>query len=174
MQVKKMIKYPWWVAGVLLSVAVAVGTLYPQSKAVAAEHAAPAVLSDVPAVVEDEVPKQGWLNYKGWGVTKYVVERMDRGALIQEELAALKAENLAYLGKQRHHDAVVDDLKSQNEGTQDFFESIIAELKREATALRLHNQALDQSIQDWQDKDNSMMYVEGCWVPIDSGQVSTQ
>ncbi len=163
-----LVRKPWWLATVLLTAAVTFGTFYTPSKAAASNHC----LTDLPDCV-NEAPKRSWYDYKEWGWVKGVDERLSRDDNAKKEIAALKAENLTYLGKQRHHDAVVDDLKAQNGRTEEHFESIIAERNREVKALRLHNKSLDQSIQDFQDKDNSMMFVEGCWVPIDSGQDST-
>lgn len=135
--------------------------------------AAAGEVSEVPSVDAVEVvdERSKW-DPRGWkdSITSWA----DKDERHASELAKANAALDAAIGIQRHHDAQLEDAKAQVLQTEAHLEGIIAELKREKAATDLLNKTLDESIRDLQDKDNSLMFVSGCWVPLDSGQDATQ
>lgn len=155
-------------AGLALAFAIAFGMFFPTQKAEAAD-----TVTDVPAVEQEVAAPTPWYK-KPLGWKESYDDWRNEDDIAARELAQLQAAYDAAVGKQKFHDAAIDDLKKQADSNVAYLESIIAQQNLEAEALRLHNESLDRSIRDFQDKDNSLMYVEGCWVPLESGQTAIE
>ena len=146
----------------VLCIVSAAALSYP--RLVAAEE-----VTDVPMVeaTDEVVERSKWNPLKWKDDLSAWADKDERHA---RELAQTKAALDAAIGVQRHHDAQLDDAKAQNDRDKAHFESIINELSREKAATDLLNKTLDDSIRDLQDKENSLMFVTGCWVPLDAAQ----
>lgn len=144
--------------------AAAVGLFYAPSAVLAGEE------GEVPAAPVPELTKPGWYASMKEKANAY----LSRDDLIEQERDQLKAALDVAVGKQRHHDAIVADIKAQNGRNTAHFETIISESEAEGVSLRADNELLRDAVEDFQNKDSNLMFVEGCFVPINTGQVSTQ
>ncbi len=113
--------------------------------------------------------RSNW-NPKKWYYS--TTEYLDRDARHEREMAVAQSALDVATGRQRHHDAELEDAKAQVDQTIAHFEGIIGQLSREKAATDLLNKTLDESIRDLQDKENSLKFSPGCWVPLDSEQVN--
>lgn len=98
------------------------------------------------------------------GGQEFLVNWYNSDDIAEARIVELEAALVVAAGVQLHHDTLVENLQDQNKRDAEFFESLLAESEREVAGLRLHNKALDESMTALLDKDNSLMYVEGCYV----------
>lgn len=129
--------------------------------------------ADVPLVEEqvDEAPK--WYSPGSWKAVQAVKEKFNAEQQLTDRIAELETQLRDARATMLGHDALLEAAGEQNDRTIAHFEGLLAERDDQVEALRSQNKTYDEAIQSLQDKDNSLMFVEGCWIPKTAGEALT-
>lgn len=127
------------------------------------EHA-----SDVPPVPALEEEKGCGFSYTCWKEKLDVYRASDE--VHKSEDDQLRAALDTALGKVLYHDEQAEAIKKAADKTVLYLDGIISEQGLALEAERLHTESLASVIQAWEAKSESMTYVQGCWIPVNTGQ----
>lgn len=129
---------------------------------------------DVPVVEEQVETGFKWLNPASWPAVQAVKEKINEEQQLRDRIAELEVQLRDAQATMLGHDSLLEAASAQNERTIAHFEGLLAERDREVKALRVQNKTYDEAIQALQDKDDSLMFVEGCWIPRDAGEAMSR
>lgn len=158
-----------WQAG-LLVISLMIAAIAAVSDSYAEEVKKIVKDSDVPVPVVEPAPKKSW-----WMTPIQAVKnKLNEKGLLDDEIEALNVQLRQANAKLLGFDKLLDAAAEQNDRTVSHFEGLLEARDRDVEAYRNQNEVLSTSIKNLETKDNSMIYVEGCWVAKDKVQTDTQ
>lgn len=126
--------------------------------------------TDVPVGVESPAPpdapeKKWWLPPKGEELLHKWKTKKSEEDLLRERIAELEGMVQPLKDKALAFDSILEAQKEQNKKDTDYFEELLEESKAEVERLVSQNATYRGAIKAFEDKENGLMFVEGCYVP---------